>query len=66
MTTFIAIYMLIGFFFIKPKELRDFHWTWVDLSDGFFLFDIPIWLWIIIWIFWLPLMLMKWTFGGIK
>jgi hypothetical protein len=59
-----AIYMFIGFWFIKPKEIKDIHLTWIDFSDGFFLFDIPIWLWIIIWIFWLPIKIIQWVLVG--
>jgi hypothetical protein len=59
-----GIYMFIGFWFIKPKDIRDFHWTWVDFSDGFFPLCIPIWVWLIMWLLWLPIKIIQWILGG--
>lgn len=59
-----AIYMFIGFWFIKPEEIRDIHWTWVDFSSGLFMFAMPIWVWFIYWIFWLPIKTIQWILGG--
>lgn len=47
------IYMIIGFFVVKPKSFKDFNWTYVDYSEGFFMFAVPLWLWFLFWIFWL-------------
>lgn len=60
---FIA-YMLIGFFFVKPRDMSDFSLTYVEVGSGFFTFPLPILIWILLWILWIPICLIKLILTG--
>jgi hypothetical protein len=59
------IYMIIGFFFIKPDNLSDIHLTYVEYESGFFSINIPMIFCIIFWIFWLPYVILKYIWGRV-
>jgi hypothetical protein len=50
--TAVIIYLLIGFFFVKPEDLRNIHYNYVDFSSGFFMYAMPLWAWILMLILW--------------